>query len=140
MANTKISNSGAVAMLDALTALLNVGGAGTIEIYDGTQPADVSVAVGAQNLLATLTLSATAFAGAVDNTGSARATAAAITGEATAVAGTATWFRAKSGGGTAVIDGDVGLSASGADLELTNNVFQTNDTVDVISWQITMPE
>lgn len=138
MANTKISNAAAIAAVDAVTALINAGGAGTVEIYDGAQPADVSVAVSGQTLLATLTLSATAFAGAVDNTGSAQATAAAITGENAAVAGTATWFRVKSGAGTAILDGDVGTS--GTDMVLSNNVFQTNDTVDITSWTITLSE
>ena len=45
---TRISNAAAIAAIDAITALLDVGGAGRIDIMDRTQPSDVSVAIGVQ--------------------------------------------------------------------------------------------
>jgi hypothetical protein len=53
---------------DAITALLNAGGAGTIEVRTGAQPTDPGTAV-TGTLLATFTLSATAFAAFASGTG-----------------------------------------------------------------------
>ena len=113
MATPRISNAGAIAALDALLDLLDVGGAGSIQIRSGTPPTNVEdVATG--TLLATLTLSATAFAGATDANPGATASANTITGDASADAtGTAGWFRAISGGGTGVIQGDVTATSGG---------------------------
>src|SRR5690242_13711374 len=93
--NPFFADQAAQASCDAVAALCN---GGTINIYDGTQPADSNTAVSSQTLLATLTLSATAF-GASTCSGTApnrkaTATANAITGDSSADAtGTATWFR-----------------------------------------------
>lgn len=132
--NTIISVAARNAMCDALVDLLDVGGAGSIKIYTGTQPAGPGTAVSAQVLLGTLPLSATAFGSA----SSGVATAAAITSDTTADAtGTATWFRAASGAGTAVIDGSVGTSS--ADLILDSVSIIAGGTIAVTSWTITMP-
>ncbi len=134
----KMSNAAAIVKLNALTALLNVGGAGRIDIMDGSQPADVSVAIGAQNVLGAVTLSVTAFLTAVDNTGQATATADDITDGTAGTAGTATWFRAYDGNGLAVIDGTVGTSA--AEFILDDVTFEVNDTIAANSWVINQPE
>lgn len=132
--NTIISVGARNAMCDALVDLLDVGGAGSLKIYTGTQPAGPGTAVGAQVLLGTLTLSNPAFGTA----SSGVATASAITSDTTADAsGTATWFRAANGSGTAVIDGSVGTSA--ADLILDSVSIVANGTIAVTSWTITMP-
>lgn len=132
--NTTISTAARNAAVDAITALLNAGGAGTVKIYTGTQPAGPGTAVGAQTLLGTLTLTATAFGAASGGT----ATAAAITSDTSADAtGTATWFRAASGAGTAVIDGSVGTATS--DMILDSVSIIAGGTIAVTSWTITMP-
>lgn len=138
----KISNAAAKAMADALTALLDAGaGAGKLRIYDGTQPADPDTAIGAQNLLAELTLNATAFAAAVDANPGGQSVANAITGDTAADAtGTATWFRALDSDDNAIIDGDVSATGGGADLELNSVSIVQNAAVDVTGWNITMPE
>jgi hypothetical protein len=136
---TRISNAAAIAACNAITALLNTGGAGKVRIYDGTQATDPDTAVGAQVKLAELTLSATAFPTAVDNTGKATATANAITADSSADAtGTASWFRAINGAGTAVIDGSVGTS--GADMNLNNVSITLGANVSISSWTFTIPE
>lgn len=132
--NTIISSAARNAAVDGIVDLLDVGGAGTLKIYTGTQPAGPGTAITGQTLLGTLTLSATAFGDATGGT----ATAAAITSDTTADAsGTAAWFRAASGAGTAVIDGSVGTAT--ADLILDSVSIVAGGTIAVTSWTITMP-
>jgi hypothetical protein len=130
-ANTHASIAAWNAALNAILATLN---SGFIELYTGSQPATPDVAVSSQTLLATLPLSATAFASASGGT----ATANAITNASAAATGTATWFRAyKSDGVTAVIDGSVGTS--GCDLNLNDVALTTGGTVSITSWTVSMP-
>lgn len=135
-----ISNAAAIAMLDALVDRLDAGsGAGKIRIYDGTRPTDVDTAVGAQVLLAELTLSDPAFGAAADDTPGAIATADPITDDSAANAtGTASWFRALDSNNVAIIDGNVGTSS--ADLILDSVSITAGQTVSVNSWTITQPE
>lgn len=135
---TRVSNAAAIDSVNAVTALLNVGGAGYLEIRTGTQPVDVSQpATG--TLLATLTLSNPAFAPAFDIGGKARAIANAIAADTDADAvGTATWFRAYSGAGTAVIDGNVGLTDEALILNVVD--LAVNDNVSVSVWYFEQSE
>lgn len=140
MANTRFSNAAAIAALDALLAELNTGGAGTLEFRTGPPPATLETA-DSGTLLATLTLSATAFAGATDGTDKATATANAISPDTSAAAtGTAAHFRGKSGGGTAVIQGDITVTASGGDIEMDSVEIQIGDKVSLTAWTVNLPE
>jgi hypothetical protein len=137
---TRISNAAAIAACDAIVDLIDGGaGAGLLRIYDGTQPTDPDTAIGAQNLLAELTLSDPAFGAAADAAPGGRATASAITTDASANAtGTASWFRVVTSAGTAIIDGSVGTS--GADLNLNTTSIVLGASVAVTSWTFTVPE
>jgi hypothetical protein len=106
---------------------------GFLDIFDQTQPTNADTAVGAQVKLASLPLSATAFAAAVNGA----ATANAITTDASADAtGTASWFRVfKSDHTTAVWDGSVGTSD--ADLVLNSVAIQIGAAVSVTSLTLT---
>jgi hypothetical protein len=134
MANDlQISTPSRNAAMDAVTALINVGGAGTIEIYDGAKPAGPGVAVGAQVKLVTLTFSVDAFADAVNGVANANAITAGV-----AIAnGVASWFRIKSGGGTAIMDGTVGTSNS--DLVLATTTISVGLSVPCSSFTLTHP-
>jgi hypothetical protein len=142
MAHTPFfSDEAAQAAVDALAALCN---SGTLKIYDGSQPTDANTALGAQVLLATLTLSSTAF-GASSASGSAgskivTATANTITDDSSADAtGTAAWFRVlKSNGTSKVMDGSVGTS--GADLNLATTAIVAGADIAITSFTITMTE
>lgn len=125
--NPQTTNAAASAAADALLALLNVGGAGYLRIYDGAQPATADTAVGAQVLLAELRFSATAFGAASNGV----ATANAITADPSANnTGTAAWFRCLAGNGTtAVFDGTVGTA--GCDLNLSTVSIVAAATVSV---------
>lgn len=136
----KISNAAAVVGANAILALLNVNGPGRIDIMDGTQPADVSVAIGAQNVLGSNVLSGTAFPTAADNTQKATATANAIAPGTATTAGTAAWFRAYDGNGLAIIDGTAGVSGDTPELVLDDKTFEVNDTITVASWVVNQSE
>ena len=136
--NTRISNLSAIESLDALLALLNVGGAGTIEIRDGAIPANC-IDADAGTLLATLTFSATAFQGATDANPGATANANSITGETNAPASSvATYFRTKDNAGVVITQGEVGTS--GADMNLDTTTINAGDTVDLTDYDVVMPE
>jgi hypothetical protein len=132
MANSpKRSAAAANAACDAMAALLN---SGTLKIYTvgGGVPATVATAISDQVLLATLTLNATAFAGA----SSGVATANAITGDSAADAtGTASFFRLLTSGGTATCQGLCGTS--GSDLNLNTLSLVSGAQVDVTSLTLT---
>ena len=139
--NPFFSDEAAKAAVDAVAALCN---SGTLKIYDGSQPTDANTAVGAQTLLATLTLGSTAF-GSSSASGSAgskivTATANSITDDTSADAtGTAAWFRVlKSNGTSIVFDGTVGTS--GADLNLATVSIVSGADVAITSFTITMTE
>lgn len=134
---TRITNAAARAAVAAVGALLN---GGQIRIYTGSQPAEADAAA-TGTLLATATLSATAFGAATDANPGGRITANAITGDIAIDAnGTAGWFRAVTSGGTAVIDGNITATGGGGDMTLASTSLVQNGTFDVTSWTITMPE
>jgi len=101
---------------------------GSIEFYDGAQPANANTAVGAQVLLATLTFNAAAFPAA--SAGSA--TAAAITSAAIGASGTAAWARIKKSDGTVVCDCSVGTS--GTDITVPTTTFTSGVTLSISSF------
>ena len=140
MANTDISQAAAAAACNAVVDLLDAdASAGYIEIRDGTKPADPNTAA-TGTLLATCTLSGTAF-GAATVASPSVATAAAISDDTSADASsTATWFRAYDGAAVAVIDGDVSTVAAGTgDLQLDDTAIVAGGTVSITSWTVSHP-
>lgn len=128
---TRLSDAARNAQVNAITALL---GGGTVQVRSGSQPANVATAA-TGTLLGTLTLAATAFA----NASGGSATANAVTDATGAVAGTAGWFRVLNSSGTAVLDGAVGASGSGAELILSTTTITANGTIKITSWTISVP-
>jgi len=113
------------AQLDAITTA--VGGAGKLQIYDGTRPATGGTAT---TKLAEFTLG-TPFSGAA----AAAALAPTLPSNTTGiVGGTATWFRITTSGGTFVIDGSVGTS--GADCNLNTTTISLGGTVSITGFTI----
>lgn len=114
-------------MLDQITSA--IGNAGLLRIYDGTRP---STGGSATTLLAELT-GGTPWASSASG---GQVTANSITADASANAGgSATWFRWTTSGGTAVMDGNVGIS--GSDLNLTTTTITITQPVSVTSFVIT---
>ena len=135
-----ITNAVAKAMLDAFTTANDAGTAAVINIYSGTVPSDADTALGAQVLLAQLTMSGTSFPAATDLAPGARITANSITADSSADAtGTAAFFRVLTqGGGTVVAQGTAGTSS--ADLVLNTTSITAGSTVSITSFTITLPE
>lgn len=119
-----ITNAQRSRAADAVTVRANNG---RLRIYDGTPPANANAALSGNTLLADLTLSATAFAPAVNGV----ATANAITGDPSADnSGTATFFRVLESDLTAVVyQGTAGIS--GAELNLSSVSVIANGPVSV---------
>lgn len=126
--NTTLRNN----MLDEITTDIDAGaGAGTLRIYDGTQPATGGTAT---TLLAELTLSDPSCAAASGGV----LTFSSITSDTSANAtGTATWFRIVDSDTNFVLDGTVGTS--GADINFDSVSFVTGGTVAISSLTITDP-
>jgi hypothetical protein len=141
MANGRISNAAAIVALDALTDLLDVNGPGTVEIRVGAPPATLLTAASGA-LLGTLTLAATAFVGATDDTDKATASADTITGDTSADAdGTAGYYRAYDGNSLAVVQGDITTTGVGTgDMLLDSTTVTTGDTINITAWDISFPE
>jgi hypothetical protein len=134
-ASPRVSNAAAKAALDARLTLL--GTAGYIEIRTGAPPTNVEDAA-TGTLLSTHVLSNPAFAASIDANPGARATANGI-GSSLAVAnGTAGWFRAYDSGGTGIIQGNVGTSASDLIMATTTVVIGLN--IAISSWTVNQPE
>lgn len=116
-------------------AITSTAGANAvIDIYSGSQPASPDTAVGAQVLLATLACSATLAPAPASGLLTLNAISNG-TGTAGASTGTvATWFRLVTSGGTAHVDGTVGIT--GCDMNLNNTNIATGQTVSVSSFTL----
>lgn len=118
--------------VNGVVDLLDVGGAGSIEIRTGSAPAtpgDAATGI----LLATLVLPAPAFGDAANGTANL-GTVASVTAVSTGDAG---YFRAKSGGGVAVFDGSVGTT--GAELNLNSVTLTAGAAVSITSGAVSIP-
>jgi hypothetical protein len=130
--NPHLSDTAANAAATAIAPLAN---SGKLRIYDGSQPANANAGIGAANMLAELTMNATAFGGAAAGV----ITANAITSANAALSGTATWFRIwKSDGTTSLADGTVGIS--GANLNLNSVAISAGASVSVTSLTLAITE
>lgn len=131
---TRISTLSRNAACDGVVDRCDAGGAGSVEIRSGTQPADAENAA-TGTLLATLVLPNPAFGAAATGV----ATANTIAAVAAAVTGTAGWFRAKSGGGATVMDGSCTATGGGGDMQLNTTSLVAGVNVQITAWTTTMP-
>lgn len=122
--------------LDQITAAVDAGTTnptGTIRLYDGVQPAKGGAAT---TLLAECEFQNPSFPAASGGT----MTANAVTAEASAPSPAptvATWARLVDRDGNFVMDGTVGLTSSGADVEIDNTTIANGQTVNVTTVQFT---
>jgi hypothetical protein len=135
MANVRPSNAARNAQVNAIRDLIDAGAAGgTINIYNGTQPATGETALSGNTLLATLTFSGTSAPNAVAGV----LTFNAITEDSSADAtGTATFARLRDSNGVDVIDMDVGTS--GASINLNTVSIVAAGAVRMTSGTLTAP-
>lgn len=135
----RFSQAAVQAAVDAVTAKLNVGGAGSLRIYSGAEPANADASVPA-GLLATLPLSSTAAPASTSGGagGTITATFNAIT-SGTGTAGTAASFCLLAGNGTTIVAcGTADVTTNSPDLVLNSTAISTGATVSCSSFTITM--
>lgn len=129
--NPQLSYAAVNAEANALAPLMNTG---KLRIYDGVPPTRCDDALASNNLLAELTMNATAFASAANGV----LTANAITGANAALSGTASFFRIfNSAATTAYIQGTAGTAA--ADLILNSVGISAGAAVGVSALTHTVP-
>lgn len=129
----RLSTAARNAACDAITALINSGGAGTIRIRTLTQPTNVGDPDNG-TLLGTLTFSATSFGSSSTGTASANT----ITSDTSADAsGTAANFRIYNGSSAIHSDGTCGTS--GADMNFDNNIIVSGGVIAISSMTLTVP-
>ena len=135
-----ISNAAAIAAADAIVDRVDLNSPpGHLKVYSGSVPTDADTALGAQVLLADLTMSNPAFGAAADIAPGARATASAISDDTSANAtGTASFFRIDQGGGTTVMQG--ACATSGSELNFNSVAISSGAIVSVTSFTVTVPE
>lgn len=119
------------AQADALARLLDNG---SVKVYDGTVPTDVSTALSGNTLLATCALSATSAPAAAGGVLTFNAISDDTSIDAT---GTATFYRTfKADGTTAVTQGTVGTS--GESMTLANTSLVAGGTLSISSFTHTV--
>lgn len=135
---TKITVAAANAACDAIVGSINTGGAGTLTIYPAPRPATPETAAGV-SALAVIALNNPAFGAASAGVATLDVTPAIEDPSADAT-GTAAWFRVTNGSGSAVLDGDVGLSSPGtAELNLNTIDIVMDGTVQITSFTFEVP-
>jgi hypothetical protein len=122
--------SAAAAQAVGAALATDIGSAATIEIRSGSKPATPETAASG-TLLSTVTIS-----GSFSSSG-ATLTAADPASASVVATGTAGYFRLKTSGGTAKIDGTVGTS--GADMNLSSVSLVSGGTVDLGVPSFTVP-
>lgn len=133
--NPKLSMAALSAQADVIATLLN---GGTVEIRTGTQPASPDAAA-TGTLLAVLAFANPAAAAPASNGVVTFATM--VPEDQVLDTGTAAWFRAKTSGGTAVLDGTVGLTAgNNHDMLLSTVTLTPSFAIVVTSFTHTVPQ
>jgi hypothetical protein len=134
-----ISAAAAIAMVNALTALVDTGS--QLEIYNGEMPEDADTPLDEQELLVAFDFaSPDAFADAVDTINGAVATANAIDPADGLVTDTATWGRVINNAGDTLIIGDVSNPAGTGAIKISSTAITTGVEVSVISLSYTQPK
>lgn len=110
----------------------DLGTAAIWRIYAGVQPADVSSAITAANVVVASCPGASTNAFAAAAAGSM--TANAISNDTNATGGTAAWFSIVKSTGLRVADGSIGTS--GADLNLNSVTIATGATLSITAFSI----
>jgi hypothetical protein len=124
--------SAAAAQAEATALATDIGAASTIEIRSGAKPATPETAASG-TLLATVAISGsfTASGGAI--------TAADPASVSVVASGTAGYFRLKTSGGVAKIDGTVTASGGGGDMQLSTVALVSGGSVDIGVPTFTVP-
>lgn len=121
--------------LEALDAIANDANSGKLRLYSGSVPTNADTALGAQVLLAELTLNATAFGAAASRT----LTANAITGANAAASGTCSFARVYQSNGTTIWSQITSVGTSGTEVVLTTTTITSGQPVSATSFTVNFP-
>jgi hypothetical protein len=136
---TRISAAAAIAMADAITALVDDGS--ELRIYGGTMPATVDTALSGQTLLASFPLaSPDAFQDAVDTVNGAVATGNAVVAQDAIATGAATWGTVVNAADVRIWDGDTSLPAGNGAIKISSLNLTAGVEISVISLSYTQPK
>lgn len=123
------------AMVQAILDDIDAGAAaGSVRIYNGTQPATCGTAT---TLLAEATLNDPA--GTVASGVLTLDIDPAVTDSSANATGTASWFRIVDSDGNCAVDGTVTATGGGGDLTLSSTSITSGGTVTITSFTITAP-
>lgn len=118
-----------------VTGATDLFNSGVIRIYDGTVPANAGTALTTQNLLAEVSLDASAWNAA--SAGSRSLADVPISDNSINASGTATFFRMVGAVSTNVLQGTVNTSA--ADMIVDNTSFVLGGVFTINSLSVTLP-
>lgn len=131
--NSALQNRQADSMADSFD--LGAGNA-VLEVYDGAIPTDANTALGAQTLLASVSIASPAFGASTGGTAPKNGTWEDLDVDAS---GTAAWFRIRDSDSTYVLQGDVTGTSGGGDIEVDDVSFVAGGTFTVTSFDIAQP-
>lgn len=106
-----ISAATAIAAVNAMTALVNASGPGSLQIYGGAMPANADTPISSQPLLVEFPLASDAFQDAVDTINGAVSAANPVVAQDATATGNATWGRVVDGNESTIFMGDVSTPA-----------------------------
>jgi hypothetical protein len=132
----RFSRAVSTTVVNDIKAALDAGaGAATIKLYTGTMPATPETGITSQVLLGTCTCT-----DPVGTESGGTLTFSAITQDSSADnSGTATWARFATSAGTAIFDGDVGVTGSGAFLEMVTTTVAAGAPLAITSGTLRLP-
>lgn len=135
----QLADTTASAAADAVVDLIDVGGAGKIQLWSGGMPGATTTAPGG-SLLAEINYGATAFGDAAAGVATALGVPLSSVGLAAAGAGTNVGFyRIVSGGGTVIWQNDSVSTAGSTGLVLNTLSVAEGVTVEITSHTFTQP-
>lgn len=134
MAVVHIDTDSSILLLDTYCAQLN---GGTLVIYDGAMPADVSTAITTQKDLATFDLASPAFADATATSTGAEALLETVPSVVANDTGNAVFGRFFDNAGTARLDADCSIASGSGAIKLNAVAVAANVNLAVISFKFT---
>jgi hypothetical protein len=129
--NTQLTNLAVNTEADAFSVLFN---GGFLDLFDGAQPATGDTAITTQNMLASITFNATAFASAANGVITANPMTAC---SAATLTGNATWARCYESNHTTALM-DVSVGTANTNVVLNSVAIQANAQVSVSSFTFTV--
>lgn len=140
MASFKIAKVMAQAMADAAGSAVDAGTPdSTLVIYNGSEPADLETAIGAQVALVTFPLPADAFGAAAVVGNTAVITLNAVAAVDASADGTASWFRIIDGNGVALMQGNVTDTTGTGVCKVSSTAIISGISVEIVSATFAQP-